>query len=294
MNHRPLITGSNGRLGRSLQAVVEDEFAESLGAAIFATRDEIDITDYWRLRAELERIEPTVVVNCAAYAHVDGCEEKRDLATLVNVEGARHIARAAAAVEARLIHISTDLVFDGGLAREGRLYREDDEPHPLSHYAATKLEGERAVHEEHPGALVLRSSWFFGPWPPHRFPESFLAGLQGGGSFRIVSDRLGSPTYLRDLARAIARLIDTPASGVLHFANTGEPTSRYHVLKALADRLGVSTARLQPIPNDLWVEDTAPRPIFSALDPSRYAALTGDTPRPWQETLEEYVSERDA
>jgi dTDP-4-dehydrorhamnose reductase len=294
VNHRPLITGSNGRLGRALQSVVEEEFAGLLGEAIFATRDEIDITDYWRLRSELERIEPTVVVNCAAYAHVDGCEENRDLAVLVNTEGARHIARAAGAVGARLIHISTDLVFDGALAGEGRLYQEDDQPNPLSHYAVTKLEGERAIHEELPGALILRSSWFFGPWPASRFPESFLVGMARGEAFRIVSDRLGSPTYLRDLARAIARLIDTPASGVLHFANTGEPTSRYHVLKALADRLGISTARLQPIPGDLWVEDIAPRPVFSALDPSRYASLTGETPRPWQETLEEYISERDA
>jgi dTDP-4-dehydrorhamnose reductase len=294
VSHRPLITGSNGRLGRALQSVVEDEFAGVLGAAVFATRDEIDITDYWRLRAEMERIEPTVVVNCAAYAHVDGCEENRDLATLVNTEGARHVARASAAVGARLIHISTDLVFDGGLASEGRLYREEDEPNPLSHYAVTKLEGERAVQEEHPEALVLRSSWFFGPWPSTRFPESFLQGMARGEGFRIVSDRLGSPTYLRDLARAIARLAGVPASGIVHFANTGEPTSRYHVLKALADRLGVGTARLQPIPSDLWVEDVAPRPIFSALDPSRYAGITGETPRRWQETLEEYVAERDA
>jgi dTDP-4-dehydrorhamnose reductase len=294
VNQKPLIIGSNGRLGRALQTVVDEEFADTLGEAVFATRDEIDITDYWRLRSETERIEPSVIVNCAAYAHVDGCEENRDLATLVNTEGARLVARAAAAVDARLIHISTDLVFDGGLDASGRAYREDDETNPLSHYAATKLEGERAVHEEHPGALVLRSSWFFGPWPSTRFPESFLQGLAQGGAFRIVSDRRGSPTYLKDLARAIARLMQIPASGVLHYANTGEPTSRYHVLKALAERLGISTARLQALPNDLWTEDVAPRPIFSALDPSRYARLTGDTPRPWQDTLEEYVAERDA
>ncbi len=293
MIQRPLVTGSNGRLGRALQSVIEDEHAERLGDAIFATRDEIDITDYWRLRAELERVEPTVVVNCAAYAHVDGCETDRDLAGLVNTEGARQVARAAAAVGARLIHVSTDLVFDGRLAGSGRLYREDDVPNPLSHYAVTKLAGERAVHEEHPDALVLRSSWFFGPWPANRFPESFLLGLERGESFRMVSDRLGSPTYLRDLARAIARLMEIPHSGILHFSNTGEPTSRFEVLKALALRLGVPTARLQPIPDALWTEDTAPRPLFSALDPSRYAEVTGDRPRPWNDTLDEYVSERE-
>jgi dTDP-4-dehydrorhamnose reductase len=197
-------------------------------------------------------------------------------------------------VGARLIHVSTDLVFDGALAGSGRLYREDDEPNPLSHYAASKLEGERAVMREHPGAIVLRSSWFFGPWPASRFPESFLGGLQRGQAFRLVSDRLGSPTYLRDLARALVRLVDVPYTGVLHFANTGEPTSRYHVLQAIALRLGIPTARLQPIPNDLWTEDVASRPVFSALDSSRYAELTGQRPRAWSDTLDEYVSERGA
>jgi len=152
------------------------------------------------------------------------------------------------------------------------------------------------VMREHPRALVLRSSWFFGPWPATRFPESFLQGLARGEGFRLVADRLGSPTYLRDLARAITRLVDVevPHAGVLHFANAGEPTSRYHVLRALAERLGIPVARLQPLPNDLWTEDVAPRPAFSALDPSRYAELTGHRPRPWSDTLEEYVSERSA
>ncbi|MGH9868182.1 MAG: dTDP-4-dehydrorhamnose reductase [Candidatus Polarisedimenticolia bacterium] len=294
MTERPLVLGSNGRLGRALQDVIEDEYADRLGETIFATRDEIDITDQWRVAAEIERIAPTVVINCAAYAQVDACETKRELATLVNAEAAGHIARAAAAAGARLIHISTDLVFDGALADSGRLYREDDEPNPLSHYAASKLEGERAVMGEHPGALVLRSSWFFGPWPSTRFPESFLLGLARGEGFRMVADRLGSPTYLRDLARAVARLVDVRYEGILHFANTGEPTSRYHVLRALAELLGIPVARLQPLPGELWTEDVAPRPAFSALDPSRYAELTGHRPRPWSETLEEYVSERGA
>src|SRR5262249_52892561 len=131
MTHLPLITGSGGRLGRALCQVIEDEYAETFPGAVFATRDELDITDYWRLRAELERFAPTVVINCAAYAQVDGCETNRDAAELMNATGAGNVARAARAVDARIIQISTDLVFDGAA---GRPYREDDDPAPLSHY----------------------------------------------------------------------------------------------------------------------------------------------------------------
>ncbi|HKY32925.1 MAG TPA: dTDP-4-dehydrorhamnose reductase [Candidatus Polarisedimenticolia bacterium] len=296
MRHRTIVTGSNGRLGRALAWVIEEEHGDELADTVFATRDEIDITDYFRLRSELERIEPTVIVNCAAYAQVDGCEQHPEAAERVNAEGARFVARAAREVGARVIHVSTDLVFDG--RQEGaparRLYREDDPPNPLSVYAASKLAGEEAVAEETDEHLILRSSWFFGPWPADRFPELFLKELSEGRSCRMVSDRLGSPTYLRDLARAVARLILTPARGVLHFANTGEPTSRYHVLAALAEMLGLPASRLVPLPDDLWTEDAAPRPAFSALDPSRYAELTGERPRPWRDTLAEYVAERSA
>src|SRR5262249_46850638 len=147
--------------------VIENEQAETFPDAVFATRDELDITDYWRLRSELERIAPTVVINCAAYAHVDGCETDRELAENANDSGARHVARAARACGARVVHVSTDLVFDGAL---GRPYREEDEPRPLSYYAVTKLRGEKAVAEENPEHVVLRSSWFFGPRPKDRYP----------------------------------------------------------------------------------------------------------------------------
>ncbi|HET6372224.1 MAG TPA: dTDP-4-dehydrorhamnose reductase [Candidatus Polarisedimenticolia bacterium] len=291
MSHLPLVTGSNGRLGRALSDVIETEHAEELAGAVFATRDELDLNDEFRLQFELERIQPTVVINCAAYAHVDGCETKRELAERVNVEGARNLARAARAIEARIIHISTDLVFDGALRRP---YREEDEPHPLSHYAVTKLAGEAAVTEENPDHVILRSSWFFGPWPKDRYPEVFLGALQRGERLRMVSDRLGSPTYLRDLARAITRLIASPYRGVLHFANAGEPTSRYHFIKELAGRLSISSGGLSPLSDREWSEDLAVRPIFSALDWSRYAEVTGHQPRSWMESLDEYLVERES
>lgn len=291
MTHVPLITGCSGRLGRALSGLIEDEYAETFPGAVFATRDEIDITDYFRLCFEIERIAPTVVVNCAAYAHVDGCETNREQAAIVNTQGARNVARAAHAAGARVIQISTDLVFDGATEAP---YREEDPPNPLSHYAATKLDGERAVMEENADHVILRSSWFYGPWPKNRYPEMFLSMLKEGRRFRMVSDRIGSPTYLTDLARAIVNVIVIPYRGVLHFANTGEPTSRYHLLRELAGHLGVDAKTMTPIPEAAWTEDVAPRPAFSALDPGRYAAVTGHLPRAWDETFDDYAKERSA
>lgn len=289
MTDAPLIIGSRGRLGRALNHVIETEHGEDLAGSIFVTRDEIDITDYFRLCSEMERLEPTVVVNCAAYAFVDGCETNRELAGMVNSEGARNVARAAKAVGARMIQISTDLVFDG--ARRVP-YKEDDEPNPLSHYASTKLAGERLVADEIEDLVILRSSWFFGPWPADRYPEFFLEGLQTGAIYQMVKDRLGSPTYLRDLARAIVALMGGSYRGILHFANSGQPTSRFEVLETLAARLGVSTRGLVPITDAEWTADLAVRPIFSALDTSRFTDVTGIKPRPWQDTLDEYTRER--
>lgn len=291
VRHLPLIVGSSGRLGRALAQVIESEHPETFPEAVFATRTELDLTDDFRLRWELERTAPTVVVNCAAYADVDGCEAHPETAEMVNAEGARHLARAARQIQARIIQLSTDLVFDGAA---GRPYREEDETRPLSRYAVSKLDGERSVQEENPDHVILRSSWFFGPWPLDRYPEVFLRALKDGRSLSMVADRIGSPTYLKDLARAIVRLILTPYQGVLHFANAGEPTSRFHLLRELAVRLGIDTERLTPIHHAQWLEDVAARPVYSALDSSRYARVTGSTPRPWADSLEDYVRERDA
>ncbi len=293
MHPVPLITGSRGRLGRAVADVLEEEYGDAFPGAVFATRDEIDLTDADRLRLEFERIRPTVVVNCAAAADVDGCEDRPEAAEAVNHAGARALARVAREAGARIIHLSTDMVFDGRCSPP-RPYTERDEPNPLSVYAATKLAGERAIAEENPDHTILRSSWFFGPWPPDRWPESYLTALRQGRLLRVVADRFGSPTYLRDLARAIATLIRVPCEGVVHFTNRGDPTTRYHVVLALARRLGIDTARLIPIPEEAWTGDRAVRPRYAALDTSRWEQVTGQRPRTWQEALDEYLEERSA
>jgi dTDP-4-dehydrorhamnose reductase len=262
--------------------------ADDYPDAIFATRDELDVTDYWRLISEIERLAPTVIVNAASYTHVDGCEDDPDRADLANHAGARNVARAAAQIGARLIHVSTDLVFDGGLDRH---YREDDPPAPLSVYGRTKLEGERAIAEELPGATILRASWFFGAGAG-KFPGNFLAMLEDRKPLGLVSDRYGTPTYIPDLADAITRMIRVPHEGILHFTNRGEKTTRYHFVKLAAGKAGIDSASLRPLPHTEWKGDRAPRPLNSALDPSLFVRLTGFEPRTWEQALDAFVRAR--
>ncbi|MBI3450442.1 MAG: dTDP-4-dehydrorhamnose reductase [Acidobacteria bacterium] len=280
----PLVTGGGGRLGLALQEAMADAYP----AAVFATRDEIDVTDYFRLASELERIRPTVVINAASFTHVDGCEDEPERARLGNDFGAGNVARAAAQVDSRVIHVSTDLVFDGALARR---YREDDAPAPLSVYGRTKLDGETAVAAESPGATILRAAWFFGEGAG-RFPENFLSMIEAKRSLGLVADRYGSPTYIPDLAEAIVRLIAIPHAGILHFTNPGEITTRYHFVKRAADSLGLDTSAVRPLSHLEWKGDRAPRPMNSALDPSEFIRVTGFAPRTWEEAQDAFLRER--
>lgn len=280
----PLVTGSAGRLGTELQEVM----ARKYPAAVFATRDELDISDYFRLVGEFDRLEPTVVINAASMTHVDGCEDHPDLAEEINHRGAGNVARAAEQVGARVIHVSTDLVFDGKLDRH---YAEDDPPAPISVYGRTKLEGERAVLAESPGATILRASWYFGRGEG-KFPENFLGMIEDGSPLRLVADRYGTPTYIPDLAEAITRLVAVPRPGVLHFTNRGEKTTRYHFMLAAAKQLGLGLEPLHPVSHLQWKGDRAPRPLNSALDPSRFIDLTGWSPPTWEDSLAAYLKTR--
>ena len=280
----PLVLGAGGRLGTALQEIL----AERHPAAVFATRVEVDITDPWRLVAEVERLEPTVIINAASFTHVDGCELDPERANLVNEVGARNVARAARQFGAKLLHLSTDFVFDGRLSRA---YAESDEPAPLSVYGRSKLQGERAVSEECPGAVVVRASWFFGAGEAD-FPENFLRRIEERQPLSIVADRFGSPTYIPDLAEAIARLLHVEHAGPVHFTNSGERTSRYHFTMRAAAAAGLDPATVTPVSQREWKGDRAPRPMNSALDPSLFVRLTGWRPRSWEEALQAYVRAR--
>ena len=276
----PVILGAGGMLGRHLAEVLEDE----LPRTVSATRDEIDITDYWEMRWELERLKASVVINCAALTDVDGCETQEDRARLVNAEGAGNVSRACREVGARLIHISTDFVFDG---LQRRPYREEDLTHPISVYGQTKLEGELAVAEGTPDHLIVRASWLYGPHG-RNFISAILGAAGSQKPLKIVEDQVGTPTYTEDLARAVQRLLGTEHRGVLHFANSGE-CNRVEFAIAALQLAGLSQVPVERISSD-ELSRPAQRPPYSSLDTSRYTELTGETPRPWERTLRNYLT----
>jgi dTDP-4-dehydrorhamnose reductase len=275
----PVILGAGGMLGRHLTEVLEEDLPQTVSA----TRDEIDITDYWEMRWELERLEASVVINCAAFTNVDGCETQEALARQVNADGAGNISRACKEVGARLIHISTDFVFDGLLRRP---YREEDATHPISLYGRTKLEGELAVAGETPDHLIVRVSWLYGPYG-RNFISAILDAAKAGKPLKIVEDQVGTPTYTEDLAHAIRRLLEIEHTGLLHFANSGECNRADFAVSAL-QLAGLPDVPVERIASD-ELDLPARRPLYSSLDTSRYVELTGETPQPWENTLRNYL-----
>jgi dTDP-4-dehydrorhamnose reductase len=276
-----VIVGAGGMLGRD----VSKALGERHPSTVCATRDEIDITDYWGTRWELERLNADVVVNCAAFTDVDGCETQAEKAFQVNAEGPGNLARACTEVGARIVHLSTDFVFDGSAETP---YREQDPTNPQSVYARSKLEGEQQVMAGNPDHVILRCAWLYGPGG-RNFISAILEAARAGEPVRVVTDQRGTPTYTHDLALAVARIVGVKAAGVIHFANSGV-CSRYEFAQEALQLAGLE-APLEPIHTAQLQDRPARRPAFSALDTGRFTELTGILPRPWQETLVDYLKE---
>jgi dTDP-4-dehydrorhamnose reductase len=276
-----MVLGAGGLLGRALTRRLEREFPGTIGA----TRSEVDITDRFRLEAEVERLQPTVLVNCAAWTDVDGCGRDPARALSVNAEGAANVARAATASGCRVVQVSTDFVFDG---KAGRPYVESDDPRPLGEYGRSKLEGEKRVAATAPDHLIVRTAWLYGAGGK-TFVDRVLRKAEAGEPLRVVDDQVGSPTWVEDLAAGIVRLLGTAHRGVVHVANRGA-CSRHalaaEVLRAvgLEGRVPLVAIKTAPAPG------VAPRPAFAPLDSGLYERLTSAAMRPWSEALAEYLS----
>jgi dTDP-4-dehydrorhamnose reductase len=281
---RPLILGAGGLLGRTLARRLERIFPDTVAA----TRAEIDITDSSRVDLEVERLRPTVVINCAAWTDVDGCSRDREAAFAANAEGAGNVARAAAASACRIVHLSTDFVFDGAA---GRAYVESDPPAPLQDYGCSKWEGETRVAAAAPDHLIVRTAWMYGP-SGSTFVEKIRRRAVEGGPLSVVIDQRGSPTFVEDLVEGIIRLLGTGQRGIVHVANTGH-CSRYELAAAVLEDLGLSkSVRLQSV-TTVPQPGVAPRPPFAALDTSLFARVTGTPMRPWREALRDYLRRPD-
>lgn len=229
-----------------------------------------------------------VVINCAAYTAVDDAERDRERAHAVNAAGPGYIAQACERVGAQMVHISTDYVFDGAASRP---YEPNDPTRPLSVYGQTKLDGERAVLDALPGAVVVRTAWVYTGGNGKDFVAAMRRLAAGDGNVNMVDDQTGSPTYTGDLVAALLEVADGKVhapNGIVHAANQGE-VSRYGQTRAIFEILGADPERVRPVSSSDNPRPAA-RPTYSALS-GRQSREAGLTPlRGWRDALAEALS----
>ena len=272
-----VISGAGGQVGRVLAAE-----AGRRGLDVLAlTSAQWDITDADAAQRIVARGD--VVVNCAAFTAVDAAESEPERAHAVNAVGPGTVARQCASAGARMIHISTDYVFDGSFDGAPRPYDVDDPTRPLSVYGKTKLAGEQAVHAALPDAHVVRTAWVY-TGAGSDFVGVMRRLAAGDGPVNVVVDQIGSPTYSADLASALLEIAGRPATPrLLHVANEGA-ASRFEQARLVFDGVGADPDRVLPAAAEDMPRPAA-RPPYSALS-GRAAASAGLTPlRPWRDAL---------
>jgi len=276
---RVLVTGAAGMLG---QAVMP-----ALAAAGHAARGtdlpEHDVTRLDRLRRAVDGFQPDWVLHLAAFTRVDECESRRDEAFLVNETGARNAALAAEACGAALLALSTDYVFDGTATSP---YRESDAANPRSVYGASKWAGEQAVREVHARHVIVRTSWLFGPGGTN-FVDTILARARSGGPLRVADDQRGSPTFTRDLAQGLLRLVEAARPGTYHCTNSGDCT--WYDLAAHALALAGLDVPLERT-DAASLQRPARRPAYSVLGNARFEQVTGWRMPPWQDAVGRHLA----
>jgi dTDP-4-dehydrorhamnose reductase len=274
-----LVAGAAGMLGSDVVLAAGNAGHDVVGFG----RTELDVTDAAAVGSKLDAERPDVVVNCAAWTDVDGAEGAEEEAMAVNGTGAGSLAAAAASVEATVVYVSSDYVFDGA---KGAPYLETDQPAPLSAYGRTKLAGEEATAAANPRHFIVRSSWLFGIGGGN-FVETMLRLAADHGEVLVVRDQVGSPTYTWHLAHGIVRLVEGLEHGIHHMAAAGT-CSWYEFAREIFEQARVECKVLSATTDMLG--RPAPRPAYSALASQREHAI--GLP-PWQDGLAGYLGQRE-
>ena len=277
------VVGSNGMLGQELVAACHDHPKWRSASCHALDCDEMNITSATQVRTVLSALRPDLVINAAAYTDVDGCESHWDEAMAVNRDGPRHLASVCAWLGARLIHVSTDFVFDG---QQNRPYRPQDPVNPLGVYGLSKAEGEKLVLNSGAASLIVRTSWLFGV-RGHNFVKTIMRLAREGKSLRVVQDQVGRPTYARDLADALLVAAEKQLRGVYHFCNAGV-CSWYEFAEEIIRKMGNPVAVHAIDSREL--KRQARRPAYSVLDTTDFERRTAYRPRLWQTALTECMA----
>ena len=291
--HKVLITGSGGMLGVDLCQELSGDY-EIYGIdnrkAAAQRYFKCDITDKASVSGVFLKIKPEIVIHAAAWTDVDGCELDKKKAYKINSEGTENIASACKDSGAVLIYISTDFVFDG---KKKAPYKETDKPGPLSVYADSKLKGEEAIKNTLKDYFILRTAWLYGK-NGNNFVDTIIEKAKREKELKVVDDQVGSPTYSKDLAKAMRVLLSKimrqgQGYGIYHITNSGS-VSWYEYARTILKLCGSQT-RVVPI-TSAELGRPAGRPAMSVLDNSRFNEFTGYKMRNWKEALKEYIAKR--
>lgn len=286
-----LITGAKGQLGSQLCNMIKsgkselgaipEEYKDAVVTGIDLT--DLDITDIDRVREYISNLKPSLVINPAAYTNVDGCEENMDLAFKANSIGARNIAIACEEIGAKLIHISTDYVFEG----KGNIpYREYDKPNPVSVYGKTKLLGEEYIKSFCSKYFIVRTAWLYG-YNGGKFVKTIMKAAADRGSLTVVNDQRGNPTNAEDLCYHILKLGITKEYGIYHCTGKGE-CSWYDFACKIVEYSKIPCT-IKPVSSEEY-NSAAKRPAFSSLDNMMLRVTVGDEMRDWQDALKCFIN----
>lgn len=280
---RMVIVGAGGRLGAALVRAYRGKFD-----VVGFNHAQFDLANSQQIRENLSSLDFDLLINCGAFTNVDLCEKEKEQAFSINAEAPRVLAEICAAKTAKLIHFSTDYVFDG---EKHEPYIEEDVAKPISVYGESKRAGEKFVLQASDRHVVVRVSWVFGPDRPS-FIDAMIKRAREEEQIDAIADKWSTPTYTSDIAEMLPRLFDVDA-GIVHLTNAGQCTWQEYAQHALdcCANAGVSLKARTVAPLKLaemrnWV---ARRPVHSVLSTAKYEVLTGTAPRSWRDAVADYI-----
>ena len=280
-----LLTGANGMLAADVK-ITKPETVSLIETDV----DELDITNANAVDNFCRHEKPDLILNCAAYTAVDKAEEDKETAYAVNTTGPKNLAQTAAKLNIPFVHVSTDYVFFG----DGNApMKENDKCDPKGVYAKTKRAGELEIEDAGGKWLIVRTSWLYG-LRGNNFPDTMIRLAREKDVLTVVNDQKGSPTFSRDLAEALWKLIELQKTGYFHFSNSGECTwfdfavETISIAKEFELLPKEKNIDIQPVTSDKFPRP-APRPAYSVMSLEKYTQTTGETPRSWQDGLRNYL-----
>ena len=275
-----LVTGANGQVAKEIKEIVEGD-----ERFIFSSKDKLDITDFKKLEGFLETNNIKTIINCAGYTNVDKAESEKELALKVNFEGVKNLAELSRKFNIKLIHLSTDYVFDG---KNYKPYVESDKTNPVNFYGISKLKGEEAIKElNSKNSIIIRTSWVYSKYG-NNFVKTILKYSKEKDELNVVYDQIGSPTYSKDLAEVLLLLVEKDIYGIYHFSNEGV-LSWYDFAKEIV-KMAKIDCKINPI-ESFEYPLPASRPHFSLLNKSKIKKeLNIDLPY-WKDSLDECLRE---